>query len=345
MAKTPDITVHQYFERETNRVRTERLYGDRFIRFLYCRLREQAPAVFKAVTRQRMSDFLAFLNFELFLSGRLSGNGRFLQACGLDLRECHDHPASLDTPKKIFERKIRYWQCRPMPDDDRVVVSPADARVLPGSLSECSGLFVKGKFFDCEELLGLQNDVWHRVFRGGDFVVCRLTPEKYHYNHAPVSGTVVDFYTVDGIYHSCNPHAVIALVTPFSKNKRVVTVIDTDVPGGTGVGIVAMIEVVALMIGGITQCYSETEYRDPILIRKGMFLRRGCPKSLYLPGSSTDILLFQKDRILFCDDLISNLRRGDIRSRFSWAFGQPLAETDVNVRSLIARAGKKQETG
>jgi phosphatidylserine decarboxylase len=71
-----------------------------------------------------------------------------------------------------------------------------------------------------------------------------------------------------------------------------------------------------------------------------MFLRRGCPKSLYLPGSSTDILIFQKDRILFSDDLVCNLRRGDIRSRFSWAFGQPLAETDVKVRSLIARAKK-----
>ena len=52
------------------------------------------------------------------------------------------------------------------------------------------------------------------------------------------------------------PGAVVALVTPYSKNSRVVTIIDTEVPGGTGVGLVAMIEVVALMIGEVVQCYS-----------------------------------------------------------------------------------------
>ena len=31
---------------------------------------------------------------------------------------------------------------------------------------------------------------------------------------------------------------------------------DTDIPGGSHVGFVAMIEVVALMIGDIVQCYS-----------------------------------------------------------------------------------------
>jgi phosphatidylserine decarboxylase len=44
------------------------------------------------------------------------------------------------------------------------------------------------------------------------------------------------------------------MVRPYSKNKRVVTIIDTDVEGGTGIGLVAMIEVVALMIGDIVQC-------------------------------------------------------------------------------------------
>ncbi len=59
------------------------------------------------------------------------------------------------------------------------------------------------------------------------------------------------------------PVAVINVVTPFSKNKRVVTIIDSDVPGGTGVGLVAMVEVVALMIGDVVQAYSETKYDSP----------------------------------------------------------------------------------
>jgi len=67
------------------------------------------------------------------------------------------------------------------------------------------------------------------LFAGGDFAVCRLTPDKYHYNHLPVSGRIVDIYEVDGCHHSCNPLASVAVASIYSKNRRVVTVIDTDV--------------------------------------------------------------------------------------------------------------------
>jgi hypothetical protein len=70
----------------------------------------------------------------------------------------------------------------------------------------------------------------------------------------------------------------VSLATPYSKNKRVVTVIDTDVGGGTGVGWVAMIEVVALMVGDIVQCYSQSEYKNPRPVETGMFLQCGYPK-------------------------------------------------------------------
>jgi phosphatidylserine decarboxylase len=71
-------------------------------------------------------------------------------------------------------------------------------------------------------------------------------PEKYHYTHCPASGVVRDIYDLPGAYHSCHPAATVALAAPFSKNRRVVTIIDTDVANGSGVGLVAMIEVVAL---------------------------------------------------------------------------------------------------
>jgi phosphatidylserine decarboxylase len=183
-----------------------------------------------------------------------------------------------------------------MAEDARAVVSPSDSRLLIGSFKDTSTLFLKGKFFEYEELLGSNKTPWLRAFHDGGFVICRLTPEKYHYNHTPVAGVVFDFYENDGAYHSCNPAPVVSLAAPYSKNKRVVTVINTDVSGGTCVGWVAMIEVVALMVGDIVQCYSQSEYQDPQPVEIGMFLQRGCPKSLFRPGSSTTVLLFQKDR-------------------------------------------------
>jgi phosphatidylserine decarboxylase len=332
---------HQYIERDSGRVVTERLLGDRMVRLLYHSVRENNTALFRLLTSSWSSHILGLVNFDRPVLSQAT----FLARCGIDLAECLDPPAELNTPRKIFERRIRYQDYRPMPTENGAVVSPADARVLVGSLHETSLIFLKEKFFSFEELLGSPHTRWHTAFAGGDFAIFRLTPDKYHYNHAPVAGQVIDFYAIDGDYHSCNPTAVVAVATPYSKNKRVVTIIDTDVPGGTGVGVVAMIEVVALMIGDIVQAYSTEGYDVPQQIKRGMFLKKGQPKSLYRPGSSTDILIFQEGRISFAGDLLDNMRRTDVSSRFTQGFQKPLVETDIRLRSLLATARAYLESG
>lgn len=328
---------HQYIERATGKICNERLFGDVLVNWIYSSVRESAPRLFRALTSARASDLLGFLNFDIGLRANLTKTARFLENSGIDWSECADSPGAFKSLREVFERKIRYWECRPMPEDPGIVVSPADARVLVGSFSETSMLFLKDKFFDYLELLGTGKRQWLDAFKEGDFAIFRLTPEKYHYNHAPVDGEVLELYEISGAYHSCNPGAVVDLVTPSSKNKRVVAILDTDVPGGSEVGLVAMIEVVALMIGEVVQCYSEDEYRNPLPVRAGMFLKKGRPKSLYRPGSSTDILLFQKGRVRFCSDIIQNMHSQFARSRFSLGFGRPLVETDLGVRSAIAK--------
>lgn len=325
---------HQYVDRETGRVINERLLGDPLIRLLYHRVREQSNTLFNMLVSARSSNILAALQFDQPIVNQET----FLKRSGIDLSETMDCPESFTSARRLFERKIRYWECRPMSEDSTAIVSPADARVIPGSFSNTALIQIKDKFFCFEELFGDRFKHWRDQFVDGDFMVFRLTPDKYHYNHLPVTGRVVDFFTIDGGYHSCNPSAIISVVTPFSKNRRVVTILDTDIPGGSGVGLVAMVEVVALMIGDITQAYSENRYDNPQPIKIGMLLHKGQPKSLYQPGSSTDILIFQPGRISFEQDLIENRHRSDVSSRFSSGFGQPLVETDVKVRSLIARS-------
>ena len=330
------IVPHQYIQRDSLKVITEKPIADRCIQFLYNGLRENAPAMFRAVTSGRMSSLLGYLHFDMVGKTGRSGKQLFHKT-GVDPRECLQPVEYFDSYRKLFERQVCYWKYRPMDEAFAAVVSPADSRVLIGSFRETSSLSVKEKFFDKDELLGPHSD-WCKRFHNGDFAVFRLTPDKYHYNHVPVSGRVLSVYQIEGGYHSCNPIALISVASLYSKNRRVVTIIDTDVHGGSRVGLVAMIEVVAMMIGDVVQAYSESAYEKPQDVREGMFVKKGCPKSLYRPGSSTDILLFEPGKIAFAADLVANSKRCDVHSRFTTGVGRPLVETDIQARSLVAHA-------
>lgn len=334
---------HQYIDRRNGRPVSEKLIADRTVNFIYSDLREKAAPVFRALTSGRASRWLGWLRYDLALGQRLRG-GDMLASLGVDPREVWGDPQALDTPRKVFERQIRYWQCRPLDQDRSAVTSPADSRALLGSLDQQALVNIKNKLFDLSELLGGRQSRWCKAFVRGDYAVFRLTPDKYHYNHCPVSGRVVDFFELDGHFHSCNPGALLTLASPYSKNRRAVTVIDTDVPGGTGAGLVAMVEVVALMIGQVRQCYSVQRYDDPQPVSPGLWLEKGQPKSLFRPGSSTVVLLFQPNRVRFDDDLLRNLHAPGVSTRFAQGLGRPLVETEVEVRSRIGRAVPVAET-
>jgi len=327
--------AHQYIERTTGQVRTERFIGDRSVRCLYSAAREHAPVIFKALTSRFANDFVATVQFDLPLLTRWSRLRSLLERAGLRTDEMVNPPGSITSLRELFERQIRYWECRPMPEDPNRVVAPSDSRMLCGSQTGKTNLSIKHKLFGLGELLG-PGSKWNSHFTSGDWAVFRLTPEKYHYNHFPVAGRIADFYEIQGAFNSCNPIAVIKNPTASAQNGRSVTVIDTDVPGGARIGLVAMIEVVALMVGEVHQCYSAQYYLDPRPIEPGMEVQRGAVKSLFRPGSSTVILLFEPARVEFDSDLLANLNRRDASSRYSSGFGEPLVETEVNVRASIA---------
>ncbi len=103
-----------------------------------------------------------------------------------------------------------------------------------------------------------------------------------------------------------------------------------------------MIEVAALMVGNVVQCYSEERYASPRPVTRGMFLRKGLPKSLYRPGGSTTVLLFQQGRVRLADDIVANMFLQGVESRFCHGFGRPLVETDLMVRSPIATVVRRR---
>lgn len=328
--------THQYIERATQTITDENLYFDSIVQTIYSTIRERAPFAFKLLVSARTSALLGFVNYDFPLIRTRQNPGRLLEQLNINTEEIYGSVQELDTYRKIFERQIAYWEYRPMTPETNDIVSPADSKILLGSFNINTKLFIKEKLFNFTELIGKDKKLWLSAFNNGDFSVCRLTPDKYHYNHAPVSGKVVDIYEINGIFHSCNPGALVKSISPYSKNRRVVTIIDTDVENGTRIGLVAMIEIVALMIGQIVQTYSSEKYDSPQNIEKGLFIKKGQPKSLFRPGSSTTVLVFQKDRMEFSTDLVKNSKREDVQSRFTQRMS-PLVETEINARETIGK--------
>lgn len=325
---------HYYIERSTGIPVKETFFSDKLINFIYNPIYENFNFVFKILTGKYSSKAAAYFNYESLLKSKLSDTKRLMRDLKIKEDELYLTQNKRLTPKLIFERKIYYWDKRPLNKDLSSIASPCDSRVITGDDSNKALYFIKEKFFSYDDLIPSKKE-WSKTFKSGCFAIFRLTPDKYHYNHTPVSGKVVDFYEIDGVYHSCNPSVVSKIDKPFCKNKRVVTILDTDVENGSNIGKVCMVEVAALMIGEIIQCYSQKRYEHPKPIKKGMFIEKGQPKSRFAPGSSTVIILFEKGKIRFDDDLIENRNR-NIESRFSKDFTTPLIETDINVREQIA---------
>lgn len=324
---------HCYLDRKERTVKEERLIGDKFINFLYSKVRENSTKMFNLATSKTTTKLLKFFNYTKKMTYYDIIN--YLDKMNINKDEIYDDISSYRNLGDIFQRKIKYWECRPMEDDPEIIVSPADSKMIPGSFSETSAIFIKDKFFSLDDLL--LKEKWVNRFKDGDFAVFRLTPDEYHYNHLPVSGEIIDIYELDGSYHSCNPTSTISLITPLSMNRRIVTIINTDVTYGSNIGMVAFVEVVAMMIGEISQEYSSEKYDNPRPIREGDFVIKGQPKSLYKPGSSTDILIFEKDKIIFDSDILEFSRKHDITSRYTSGFNIPLVEIKVRVREQIAK--------
>src|SRR5258706_16312192 len=109
-------TSHHYRQRGSGCLCPEPLCSDGFIQFLYAEpVRERATTLFRLLTSHRLaSELFAWLSFDMPWGGRRFGIARFLKRCGVDLGECVDPNITARTARALFERQIRYWECRPM---------------------------------------------------------------------------------------------------------------------------------------------------------------------------------------------------------------------------------------
>lgn len=177
------------------------------------------------------------------------------------------------------------------PDEPKVVVSPADCRsVVFDRLSDATSIWVKGREFSIERLLGNAYPEDVSRYRNGGLGVFRLAPQDYHRFHIPVDGIMGEPKTIEGEYYTVNPMAIRSALDVYGENVRVLVPIDSVEHGR-----VMVICVGAMMVG------------STVITRKaGEKVSRAEELGYFKFGGSTLLVLFEDGRINFDRDLADN---------------------------------------
>lgn len=271
----------RYFDRYRQELCTEKVYGDRALRWTYGTL----PGKFLLATLIRKAVFSKWYGWRMDRPKSREKVLPFIKDYELDADEFESSPNDFRSFNEFFYRKLKP-EARPIAPAPDAAVFPADGRHLcVPDLSKCDGLFVKGQMFDLRTLVG--DDALADRFKDGSLLLSRLCPVDYHRFHFPVAGIPNDARLLNGPLYSVNPIALVQNIQILATNKRELTVLETDQYGQ-----VLIIEVGATCVGGICQTYSP-----------GDEVAKGDEKGYFRFGGSSTITIFEKDRIQFADDL------------------------------------------
>lgn len=189
----------------------------------------------------------------------------------------------------FFTRKIKP-DCRPVPEDLDVLISPCDCLATVYPIQENTTFSIKNTEYTLRSLL--RSPRLAKRFRGGYAYVLRLTVEDYHRYLYSVSGKQSKNYHIDGTFHTVNPIANDYLPI-YKENTREYTVIRSKEFGD-----VLQMEVGALLVGKISNHKQST------------VVTRGEEKGFFEYGGSTIAVLTQKGRVTPRSDLLTNSKNG-----------------------------------
>lgn len=209
----------------------------------------------------------------------------FIKEYGVDTTEFRLPVNEFRSFNDFFIRKLKP-EARPIDLDKDTAVIPADGRYrFFQNIAEVDGFVVKGEKFNLSTLL--DNEEQSQRYANGTMVMARLCPTDYHRFHFPVDCVPSVPRRINGYLYSVNPIAIKQNIHIFSKNKRMITELDSS-----KFGKVLFIDVGATNVGTINQTF---EPNFPYL--------KGDEKGYFSFGGSALILLFEPNRILLDPDL------------------------------------------
>lgn len=277
-----------YIERKTGEILTEKVPGEKYLKFLYYNPFGELPL--NMVVKKK------FLTEKY---GRLMDKPEsvkkipdFIKEVGINISEAKKDVSEFTSFNDFFYRELKPG-VRTIDTDDNVIVSPADGKILVlENIKNDKKFYVKGDQFTLDEFF--QDKNLAKKYEDGIFVIIRLAPVDYHRFHFPADGIIGDSHLINGDYYSVSTHAIRRNFRIFCENKREYSILKTQKFGD-----IVMIEVGATMVGGIKQTY-----------KPNSFVKKGQEKGYFYFGGSTCILVFEKGKVKLDKDLIENTKKG-----------------------------------
>ena len=274
----------RYFNRHTETLETEQVYGEGFLRWSYGN--PLGALSLQAFVKRPF--FSKWYGQRMDKPSSTSCVEPFIANYGLEPADFADAPSSYRSFNEFFYRKLKS-SARPIDANESSVVFPADGRHLGFSrASEIAGVFVKGQKFDLTALLG-DRELASR-YADGSLVLSRLCPVDYHRFHFPVAGIPGETRLIDGPLFSVNPIALRQRLAYLWTNKRTITQLKTE-----HCGTVLCLEIGATCVGTICQTFTP-----------GQPVAKGTEKGYFAFGGSSTLTLFEPGMVNLEADLLGN---------------------------------------
>jgi phosphatidylserine decarboxylase len=284
----------KYYNRVTNQIEEEKVYGAALVNWMYKSQPGKALSFFlckapisKAygflqdlpTSKDKIPEFISDYNIQI--NDFLPEEGR-----------SEKNPYS--SFNKFFIRKFKA-HLRPFIENQNEMGAFAEARYYGfSSVSPNEKIPVKGNYLAAKGLIN--NYKWNEVFQNGPLLLARLCPVDYHRFHFPDNCKIIDEFRIPGLYHSVNPVAIHEKEDIFITNERHVTILETE-----NFGKLAYIEVGAICVGKIVQS------KKLIL---GSKHKKGDEKGYFLFGGSTVIVLGEPGKWTPSNDILENTKNG-----------------------------------
>lgn len=272
----------EFFNRYTQRLETEAVYGEAFLKWAYN----------NPLGKIALHSFVKRPFFSKWYGKRMNNPATstkiapFIANYGLDSGAFEKAPEDFSHFNDFFYRKLKPG-ARPIAEAP--IVFPADGRHLGFENAEnVAGVFLKGQKWDLRSLIA--DDTLYEQFRDGSLVLSRLCPVDYHRFHFPAEGIASAATLINGSLFSVSPIALRKNLSYLWQNKRTRTLLSHPTAGD-----ILILEIGATCVGSIHQTYTADQH-----------IEKGAEKGYFSFGGSSTVTIFQPNKVTLAADLLEH---------------------------------------